>query len=155
MSNLVKHQVKLVKKYILSFIIENGNPFGIPSLYSASLLDASTKTQPVEPVIYRPELRRGDKTFQYLRTPKFDSDWLNREFKQSDNSTTFKQLINCFIYIINFWSYKKIFLFLKSPNFWLRLMLTTTFCFFLRKNQLSKLLKAKMLHMVEFFEFAK
>ncbi|CAF0705367.1 unnamed protein product [Brachionus calyciflorus] len=56
--------------------IENGNPMNIPSLYSASLLDASTKTQPVEPVIYRPELRRGDKSFQYLRTPKFDSDWL-------------------------------------------------------------------------------
>jgi len=58
--------------------IENGNPLGIGSLYSASLLDASTKTQPVEPVIYRPELRRGDKSFQYLRTPKFDSDWLNQ-----------------------------------------------------------------------------
>lgn len=56
--------------------IDNGNPGAIPSLYSASLLDASTKTQPVEPVIYRPELKRGDKTFQYLRTPKFDSDWL-------------------------------------------------------------------------------
>jgi len=51
----------------------------IGSLYSASLLDASTKTQPVEPVIYRPELRRGDKSFQYLRTPKFDSDWLYRK----------------------------------------------------------------------------
>jgi hypothetical protein len=50
----------------------------IPSLYSASLLDASTKTQPVEPVIYRPELKRNDKSFQYLRTPKFDSDWLYR-----------------------------------------------------------------------------
>lgn len=59
---------------------ENGNPMNIPSLYSASLLDASTKTQPVEPVIYRPELRRGDKSFQYLRTPKFDSDWLYRNF---------------------------------------------------------------------------
>lgn len=58
--------------------IEKGNPLEIGSLYSGSLLDASTKTQPVEPVIYRPELRRGDKTFQYLRTPKFDSDWLNQ-----------------------------------------------------------------------------
>jgi len=56
--------------------IENGNPLNIGSLYSASLLDASTKTIPVEPVIYRPEIRRGDKSFQYLRTPKFDSDWL-------------------------------------------------------------------------------
>ena len=59
--------------------IDGGNPGAIPSLYSASLLDASTKTQPVEPVIYRPELKRGDKTFQYLRTPKFDSDWLYRK----------------------------------------------------------------------------
>jgi len=58
--------------------IEKGNPLDIGSLYSGSLLDASTKTQPVEPVIYRPELRRGDKSFQYLRTPKFDSDWLNQ-----------------------------------------------------------------------------
>ena len=58
--------------------IEKGNPMEIGSLYSGSLLDASTKTQPVEPVIYRPELRRGDKSFQYLRTPKFDSDWLNQ-----------------------------------------------------------------------------
>ena len=53
----------------------------IPSLYSASLLDASTKTQPVEPVIYRPELKRNDKSSssQYLRTPKFDTDWLYRK----------------------------------------------------------------------------
>lgn len=58
--------------------IEKGNPLDIGSLYSGSLLDASTKTQPVEPVIYRPELRKGDKSFQYLRTPKFDSDWLNQ-----------------------------------------------------------------------------
>ena len=58
--------------------IESGNPMNIPSLYTASLLDASTKTQPVEPVIYRPELKRGDKSFQYLRSPKFDSDWLYR-----------------------------------------------------------------------------
>lgn len=58
--------------------VEKGNPLDIGSLYSGSLLDASTKTQPVEPVIYRPELRRGDKSFQYLRTPKFDSDWLNQ-----------------------------------------------------------------------------
>ena len=57
---------------------ENGNPMNIASLYSASLLDASTKTQPVEPVIYRPELKRNDKSYQYLRTPKFDSDWLYR-----------------------------------------------------------------------------
>lgn len=56
--------------------VESGNPMSIPSLYSGSLLDASTKTQPVEPVIYRPELKRNDKSFQYLRTPKFDSDWL-------------------------------------------------------------------------------
>ena len=61
------------------FYIETGNPLSIGSLYSASLLDASTKTQPVEPVIYRPERRRGDKSFQYLRTPKFDTDWLYRE----------------------------------------------------------------------------
>lgn len=56
--------------------IDRGNPLNIPSLYSASLLDASTKTQPVEPVIYRPELRRGEKSVPYMRTPKFDSDWL-------------------------------------------------------------------------------
>jgi hypothetical protein len=59
--------------------VDKGNPLDIGSLYSGSLLDASTKTQPVEPVIYRPELRKGDKSFQYLRTPKFDSDWLNRK----------------------------------------------------------------------------
>ncbi|RNA06932.1 semaphorin-2A isoform X2 [Brachionus plicatilis] len=58
--------------------IDNGNPMNIPSLYSASYLDASTKTQPVEPVIYRPELRRADKSFHYLRSPKFDSDWLSQ-----------------------------------------------------------------------------
>lgn len=58
--------------------IDRGNPLNIPSLYSASLLDASTKTQPVEPVIYRPELRRGEKSVPYMRTPKFDSDWLYR-----------------------------------------------------------------------------
>jgi hypothetical protein len=56
--------------------IDNGNPLNIGSLYTASLLDASAKTRPVEPVIYRPELKLNDKTFQYLRTPKFDLDWL-------------------------------------------------------------------------------
>lgn len=61
--------------------IDRGNPLNIPSLYAASLLDASTKTQPVEPVIYRPELRRADKAVQYLRTPKFDSDWLYRKYR--------------------------------------------------------------------------
>jgi hypothetical protein len=63
-----------------SIWIEQGNPLNIPSLLSGSLLDASIKTQPVEPVIYRPELKNADKSFPYLRTPKFDSDWLNREF---------------------------------------------------------------------------
>ena len=60
---------------------DQGNPLNIPSLYSGALLDASTKTQPVEPVIYRPELKRSDKSFPYLRTPKFDSDWLYRMFR--------------------------------------------------------------------------
>jgi hypothetical protein len=57
---------------------DQGNPMNIPSLYSGALLDASTKTQPVEPVIYRPELKRSDKSYPYLRTPKFDSDWIYR-----------------------------------------------------------------------------
>ena len=61
-----------------SIWIEQGNPLNIASIYSGALLDASTKTQPVEPVIYRPELKRNDKSYPYLRTPKFDSDWLYR-----------------------------------------------------------------------------
>jgi hypothetical protein len=60
--------------------VESGNPMNQGSFYSASLLDASTKTQPVEPVIYRPELKRNERTVQYLRTPKFDLDWLYRKF---------------------------------------------------------------------------
>lgn len=63
-------------------ITETGNPMNIPSIYTASYLDASTKTQPVEPVIYRPDLKRADRTFDYLRTPNFDYDWLNRKFFQ-------------------------------------------------------------------------
>ena len=65
---------------IFLFIKDQGNPMNIPSLYSGALLDASTKTQPVEPVIYRPELKRSDKSYPYLRTPKFDSDWIYRMF---------------------------------------------------------------------------
>jgi hypothetical protein len=62
------------------FCQEQGNPLNIPSLYSGALLDASTKTQPVEPVLYRAELKYTDKSYPYLRTPKFDSDWLFRTF---------------------------------------------------------------------------
>ena len=97
----------------------------IGSLYSASLLDASTKTQPVEPVIYRPELRRGDKSFQYLRTPKFDTDWLYRELFVASKQIDSHQLNNKSI--------------LKQSQHLLpHLMRTITFCFSLKKNLWNK-----------------
>ena len=76
------NNIEFIKRWVFflyAWVLDNGNPLNVGSLYSASLLDASTKTQPVEPVIYRHELKRGEKSFQYLRTPKFDSDWLYRK----------------------------------------------------------------------------
>jgi hypothetical protein len=114
----------------------------IPSLYSAALLDASTKTQPVEPVIYRPELKRGDKSFQYLRTPKFDSDWLYRKKNKKNILTKKKQNII------------KLFFF-KEPTFVKSFDVDDYVIFFLKEKSLEQIAESQDVNYARVYRICK